>query len=165
MGVKVNNWNKFNFKTIAVLNYTFSFNFRHPLWHIWGCTSNVLKVMCARVWETYFQICVQECGKLKERPLSVYCNPSAFCKQFKISEPCHAKTGLTIFVVVIPKEGLAGISPATPPFGVTPEYRIALFCLDGLYSVVSVILKEGLAWLVPAKPSFGMTTTNILRPV
>ncbi len=32
-------------------------------------------------------------------------------------EPHYTKTDLKIFVIVIPKEGLAGISPANPSFG------------------------------------------------
>ncbi len=35
------------------------------------------------------------------------------------NEPSHAKTGLTIFVVVIPKESLADLAPAKPCFGMT----------------------------------------------
>ncbi len=36
----------------------------------------------------------------------------------------HAKTSLKIFVVVLPKQGLAGTSPATPLFGVTPTIEL-----------------------------------------
>ena len=35
----------------------------------------------------------------------------------EIDESRHAKPGLKIFVVVIPKESLAGSSPAKPYFG------------------------------------------------
>ena len=62
---------------------------------------------------------------------------------------------LKIFVVVIPKEGLAGSGPAKPSFGMT--------LTTGEYFIVGVIPKEGLAGPEPAKPSFGMTTTKISR--
>ena len=32
----------------------------------------------------------------------------------------HEKTDLKVFVVVIPKEGLAGLGPANPSLGMTP---------------------------------------------
>ncbi len=37
------------------------------------------------------------------------------------SEPCQAKTGLTVFVIIIfiTKEGLTSTSPATSSFGIT----------------------------------------------
>ena len=35
-------------------------------------------------------------------------------------EICHTKTGLKIFIVVIPKEGLSGPGLAKPSFGMTP---------------------------------------------
>ena len=50
---------------------------------------------------------------------------------------CHAKTGLKIFVLVIPKEGLAGTNLAQSSFGMIP--RIVLCYLHGLYFVVGVI--------------------------
>ncbi len=37
-----------------------------------------------------------------------------------IYEPCHGKTDLMVFVVVIPKEELVGGDPANPSFGMTP---------------------------------------------
>ncbi len=40
-------------------------------------------------------------------------------KHIKISEPYYAKTGLKIFVTVIPKEGLPSTSQARPSFGMT----------------------------------------------
>ena len=43
-------------------------------------------------------------------------------------------------------------------FGYDTDYKIALSCFQGLYSVVGVIPKEGLA-------SFGMTPTKILRHI
>ncbi len=68
-----------------------------------------------------------------------------------------SKTGLKFFVVVIPKEGMAGSSPAKFSFGVTP-------CIE-LYSVVFTVLilwlvipKESLDRLVPANLFSGMTT-------
>ena len=33
--------------------------------------------------------------------------------QYQVKRPCHAKTGLEIIVIVIPKEGVAGTSPET----------------------------------------------------
>ena len=46
-----------------------------------------------------------------------------------VHEPCLAKTGLKIFVIVIAKEGLAGTSQAKSPFGLTPntEWTSAIF--------------------------------------
>ncbi len=35
-------------------------------------------------------------------------------------ELCHEKMYLKVFVIVIPKEGLAGWGPANPSFGKTP---------------------------------------------
>ena len=35
----------------------------------------------------------------------------------------HGKTDLEVFVVVIPKEGLAGWGPANPSLGVTPTIK------------------------------------------
>ncbi len=69
-----------------------------------------------------------------------------------IIELCHEKTDLKVFVIVIPKEGLAG-------------YKVLLYCLHRLYPVVGVILKEGLVGPQPANPSLGMTTTKTLRSV
>ena len=36
-----------------------------------------------------------------------------------VHEPCYAKTGHNIFVIVISKEGLTGTSLAKPSFGMT----------------------------------------------
>ena len=43
-----------------------------------------------------------------------------------IGEARHKKTGFKVFVVVIPKEGLAGWGPANPSLGMTPttEYNL-----------------------------------------
>ena len=70
---------------------------------------------------------------------------------------------LKVFVIVIPKEGLAGWGPASPSLGMTRT--IKYYCLFRLYSVVGVIPKEGLVGPQPANPSFGMTTTKMLRSV
>ena len=67
----------------------------------------------------------------------------------------HENQPLKIFVVVIPKEGLALSGPAKPSFGMTQTIKYS--------PVVSVIPEEGLAGPEPAKPSFGMTMTKILR--
>ena len=56
----------------------------------------------------------------------------------------HAKTGLKIFVVVVPKEGLAGASPAKPD----SDYRSVLCCLHSLYFIVGVMPKKRLAGLM-----------------
>ena len=42
----------------------------------------------------------------------------------KIHEPHHTKTGLNMFVVAIPKEGLAGPGPAKPSLGITPSIEL-----------------------------------------
>ena len=63
----------------------------------------------------------------------------------------HKKTELKVFVVVLPKEGVA----KKDTFGYDTIYKILLYCLYGLYSVVDVIPKEGLA----------MTMTKTLRSV
>ncbi len=60
-----------------------------------------------------------------------------------LSCPCihmttHDMRHLKVFVVVIPKEGLAGFEYDT-------DYKILLYCLHGLYSEVGVIPKEGMA--------------------
>ena len=49
----------------------------------------------------------------------------------------HTKTGLKIFVIVIPKEGLAGTNPFKLSFGMTPTTE--------LYSVV---LTDYILWSV-----------------
>ena len=76
-----------------------------------------------------------------------------------ISQPGHAKTGLLIFVIVVPKE--------EPFFWYDIDYRIVrVLChVHRLHFLDGVIPKEGFAGLVPAKPSFGIITTKILRPV
>ncbi len=87
--------------------------------------------------------------------------------QQNISELHHAKISLEIFVIVIPKDGLADISRAKPSFGITPVYRIVVCCLHRFHSIVAVLPKEGLAGLVPSisKSSFAITITKMLRPV
>ncbi len=64
------------------------------------------------------------------------------------SELCPAKTHLSIFVVVIPKE-------ETKPFYMIPAIDF----------VVCVIPRKGLDGLLPTKPSFGMMTAKICRPI
>ncbi len=70
-------------------------------------------------------------------------------------EPHHAKTGLNICFVLIPKEGLAGTNAAKTSLGKT---SILEFCLHRLYFVVDVIPRGQL--------SFGVTTLlkDPLRP-
>ncbi len=46
-------------------------------------------------------------------------NSERSCAHNNHGEPLHTKTGLKMFVV-IPKEDLAGTSPARPSFGMTP---------------------------------------------
>ena len=43
-----------------------------------------------------------------------------------VQELCQAKTGLKIFGIVIPKEGLAGTLPAKPSFGVSSTIKYNL---------------------------------------
>ncbi len=42
------------------------------------------------------------------------------------SDACHEKTDFKVFVIVMPKEGLAGWGPANPSLGMTPttEYNL-----------------------------------------
>ena len=49
-------------------------------------------------------------------------------------EPCHTKTCFTIFVIVIPKERLAGTSPAKPSFSASK----ALLWYDTDYTCYSI---------------------------
>ena len=58
-------------------------------------------------------------------------------------EVCHEKMCFKIFVVVIPKEGLAGGAPPILLW-VWRDYKIVFCSLHRLYSVVVVIPKEGL---------------------
>ncbi len=78
------------------------------------------------------------------------------------SDARHEKTDLKVFVVVVPKEGLAGGGLANPSLGMTNTIKylrkILLYCLQRFYSAVGVIPKEGLAVPQPANPSLGMTT-------
>ena len=76
----------------------------------------------------------------------------------------HEKTDLTaaVFVVVIPKEGLA--APANNSLGITPTTdciyegsRVILIC------IVGVIPKEGLAGPQPANPSLGIGNDKHLK--
>ena len=46
---------------------------------------------------------------------------------------CHAKTGLQIFVLVLPKEGLAGVSPTQPFFGMTQTIELCSDVSTGLF--------------------------------
>ena len=64
----------------------------------------------------------------------------------------HEKTDLKVFVVVIPKEGLAGWDPANPSLGMTPtiNYCSTAF-IDYILQSVSYPTKIGRA---PARPSF-----------
>ncbi len=72
------------------------------------------------------------------------------------------------FVIVIPKEGLAGTSSLKIMFGMTSTIKYTqnakLSKTIEYNSIVNVILKVGLAGLLIAEPSFGMTTTKMLRP-
>ncbi len=70
-----------------------------------------------------------------------------------LCERRHAKMDIKIFVVLIPKEGLACMTLVIVYNQCRQQNTILL---------VAVIPKEG---LVPAYPSFGMTTTKILRPI
>ncbi len=107
-----------------------------------------------------------------------------------IFKPRHEKAGIKIFVVVIPKEGLVGISLAKPSFGKTPTIALTdhIVWYDNekilklvlawrssfdarhekkdLKVFVVVIPKEGLAGWGPINPSLGMTPTinNTLLP-
>ncbi len=60
----------------------------------------------------------------------------------KLYDAHHEKKDLTVFVVVIPKEGWAVWGPANPSLCIIPTVKY--YCLHRLYSVVGVILKEGL---------------------
>ena len=42
-----------------------------------------------------------------------------------VTELCHPKPGLKIFIIVILNEGLAGTNAPKPSFGMTLTYRIA----------------------------------------
>ena len=52
-------------------------------------------------------------------------NKKAMSRPYCIDER-HEKTDLKVFVVVIPKDGLAGWGPANPSLGMTPttEYNL-----------------------------------------
>ena len=73
-----------------------------------------------------------------------------------VFEPCHGKSHLKIFVIVIPKEGLEGrpcqslFRPCRSLFGYDTDYNTVLCCLHWLYSIVGVKQKEGLAG--PCRP-------------
>ncbi len=70
-------------------------------------------------------------------------------------EPYPTKTGLEIFVVVIPKEGMTATSSAKP----------FLYDSDFFLCIVGGMPKAGLAGLLQVKTSFGMATIKILRSV
>ncbi len=50
-------------------------------------------------------------------------NVSILCQLWAQNDMRHEKTDLKIFVVVIPKEGLAGWGPANPSLGITPTIK------------------------------------------
>ena len=75
----------------------------------------------------------------------------------------HDKTGFKIFVIVIPKEGLADTSPAKPSFGMTPTMNV---CEEvEFYSRCHTKRKLTVIGLAgEVKPSFDMTMIKILIP-
>ncbi len=83
--------------------------------------------------------------------------------QIIITESGQGETGIQIFCAVIPKEGLADISPAKSSFRITPiiELYSEVFTIRE-YNLWSVSYKkEELAGLVPSNLSIGMTVTKI----
>ncbi len=91
----------------------------------------------------------------------------------KFKEPSHGKMCLKIFVIVIPKEGLAGW---TPPILLLVWHRLQNRICKGSFHnfIVSGISKEiysrchiqrRIGGAQPTNPSLGMTTIEILRPV
>ncbi len=84
-------------------------------------------------------------------------------KKWETHELRHGNTGLKIFVVLIPEEGLAATSPNQSFCWYGTDYGTLL--LYRLYFIVGVKPKEGMGELMPARSSFCMTTTKILRPV
>ncbi len=67
-----------------------------------------------------------------------------------IFERCHAKTGLKIFVVVMPKEGLAGICPTKPCFGMTLTVELYSFVFTDYILLLPPALAEEVMFLVPS---------------
>ncbi len=74
-----------------------------------------------------------------------------YTNMLRTLERCHTKTGLEIFVAVMPKEDFTGTNPAKASFGMTPfngdpaslaRDNILLCCLRRLYYVVGVIPKD-----------------------
>ncbi len=60
---------------------------------------------------------------------------------------CHAKTDLEIFVIVIPKEGLAGTSPANHSVGITLTVKFPLMKTRvQLHSWAGASLSLSLVW-------------------
>ncbi len=57
----------------------------------------------------------------------------------------HIKTGLKIFVVVIPKEGMAGTSSAKTSFGLIPTIKLSSVFFS-LYFNSQLHTKRGLGW-------------------
>ena len=89
------------------------------------------------------------------------------CLLIVTDERQYAKTGQQIFVGLIPKEGLAALSPSKLSFGMTlmrNRYPYRIQITINLW-IIGVVPKEGLPGLVPAKPSFSMTMTTILKCV
>ena len=87
--------------------------------------------------------------------------PHTFPSEF--IELCHTKTGLKIFVVVIPKEGLSYTSPALSSCLWYVFVNVRWYCgVPDTSHVCDMCFNFG---VMPANHSFGMTTTKILRPV
>ena len=71
-----------------------------------------------------------------------------------------AKTGFRIFVVVMPKEDLAGTSLAKPSFGMAPTIKVIIHEVNRKHFCGRCHTKGRLG-----RASFGMTATRTLRPV
>ena len=68
--------------------------------------------------------------------MSTWKNPRLDIKYSAHVHSWHAKTGLKIFVIAIPKEGLATTSPAKPSFGTVGNI---MYEVNRVHFVVSVI--------------------------
>ena len=104
---------------------------------------------------------VFRCYHMSQIPDSLPCRTAT-------DDVCHAKTDRKVFVVVIPKEGLAG--PSSMGMTTSTEYYSAfldyiLLSVPYLKKDWQAVPKEGLVGPPPANPSLGMTMIKTLRSV
>ncbi len=65
----------------------------------------------------------------------------------KIYDPCHDKIGCKIFVIVIPRAGMAGNSPAKPSFVMTATIELQSLVFTDYITFLQPVSYQKKAWL------------------